>query len=506
MTRTADSSAQSAAAEQQAPAPHVLAHLVAGRWRTGDGDVLVDVNPTYPDEVVATAQLADRGDLDDAVRAAREIFPSWAATPHAVRGAILARAADILDRNAENWGTELTREEGKTRAEGVGEVRRAAEILRFYAAEGGRAVGEVFASSRPGEQIQVLRRPVGTVAAITPFNFPIAIPAWKIAPALSYGNTVVWKPASTVPLLAMRLAEALQEAGLPDGVLSMLIAGGSLAGELVAHPGIDAVTFTGSTPVGRRLIAQCGRLARPIQAEMGGHNAAAVLDDADLTLAADEVIAGAFGSTGQKCTATSRLIVTDAVADDLLELVVDRTNALVVGDPTDPAVQMGPVVTPRARTEIQHAIDAAAGREHVRLLAGGRPYADGLRQQGAFVPPTVAEVPDDDALWREEVFGPVLAVRRVPDQPTALDLINDGPYGLSAAIFTDNLRVVHEAVEQIEVGVLHVNSQTTGAEPHVPFGGAKQSAFGPKEQGRAAREFFTTSKTVYLRASQRGAS
>ncbi|WP_033289017.1 aldehyde dehydrogenase family protein [Amycolatopsis jejuensis] len=477
-----------------------LRHLVAGQWRTGSGAQLIDVNPARPAEVVAEGLLAGTGELDAAVGAARDAFPRWAATPHPVRGRILDRAADVLDRRAEEWGTELSREEGKTVAEGIGEVRRAAEIFRFYGSEGLRPVGEVFASSREGEQIQVLHKPVGVFAVITPFNFPIAIPAWKIAPALSYGNTVVWKPASVVPLLAVRLAEALVAAGLPDGVLNLLVTNGEVGGRLVAHPGIDAVTFTGSTEVGTRLIEACGRRARPIQTEMGGKNAAAVLADADLDLAATEVLAGAFRSAGQKCTATSRLVVTDAVADDFLATLVDRTAALTVGDPLSPEVQMGPLVTASARDRIQSALDTVE-RTPARMLTGGYRYADDFRRTGAFLPPTIVELTGESELWHEELFGPVLAVRRARDDQAALDLVNDSRFGLSAAVFTDNLRAVRAAVERLAVGVLHINSETAGADPHVPFGGAKQSGFGPKEQGRAAREFFTTTTTVYLRGS-----
>ncbi|MFF3332783.1 aldehyde dehydrogenase family protein [Streptomyces sp. NPDC002888] len=499
MRQSAGSSATAGGLDRSA---RPLRNLLAGQWRTGDGDELVDVNPARPRETVAVGQLAQDHDLDQAVAAARDAFPRWAATPHHVRGRILDRAADILDAHAEPWGEELSWEEGKTRAEGIGEVQRAAEIFRYYASEASRPVGEVFASPRTGEQIHVIHRPVGVVAVVTPFNFPIAIPAWKIAPALSYGNTVVWKPASLVPLLAVRLAEALVEAGLPEGVLSLLIGGGPLGGRLVEHPGVDAVTFTGSTSVGRSLIAACGWLARPFQAEMGGKNAAVVLADADLELAAGEVLAGAFRSSGQKCTATSRLVVEQPVADDFLALLTKRAAALRVGDPLEEDTEMGPVVSVQARDEIQRSVDAGTTRAGVDLLTGGRPYEDD-RMDGAFLAPTVVELAGDDPLWREELFGPVLSVRRARDIQEAFRLANDSDFGLSAAVFTDDLRAVAAATEQVDVGVLHINSETAGADPHVPFGGAKQSAYGPKEQGRAAREFFTRTKTVYVRPSER---
>ena len=491
-----------AGAEQTPAESQPLQHLIGGSWRSGEGRQLEDTNPARPTEIVATGRLAQPADVHDAVAAARKAFPGWSTTPPAGRAEILTNAATILARNAAMWGEELAREEGKTKAEGIGEVRRAADIFRFYAGESTRPVGELYSSSRSGESIQVTHRPVGVMAVITPFNFPIAIPAWKIAPALIYGNTVVWKPATTVPLLAVRLAEALVDAGLPDGVLSLLLADGAEGGLLVEHDGIDAVTFTGSTSVGRHLIQRCGVLARPIQAEMGGKNAAAVLNDADIDLAADEVLAGAFRSTGQKCTATSRLIVSQTVADKFLSALLDRTRQFRVGDPLDPNVQMGPLISTDARNSIQDAIAAGDARDGTELLAGGNPYSDPVRTQGAFLAPTVFEVHGDDPLWQQELFGPVLTVKRATDDQHALDLINASPYGLSAAVFTDNLRAVDAAIEQVDVGILHINSETAGAEPHVPFGGAKQSAFGPKEQGRAAREFFTTTRTVYLRASR----
>ncbi|RTL70139.1 MAG: aldehyde dehydrogenase family protein [Pseudonocardiaceae bacterium] len=481
--------------------PVALRSLVGGKWVDPDGPDLVDVDPARPGTVVARGRLAGRPEIEDAVHAAVDAAAPWAATPFPVRGEILARAAAVLDAHSETWGTELCREEGKTRAEGIGEVRRAAEILRFHGSAGLRPVGEVYASPRPDEQIQVVHRPVGPVAVVTPFNFPIAIPAWKIAPALAYGNPVVWKPASAVPLLAMRLAEALVEGGLPPGVLSLLLIGNTDAPALLEHPGIRRVTFTGSTAVGRRIIARCGELARPVQTEMGGKNAAAVLADADLDLAVDQIVAGAFRSTGQKCTATSRVVVTESAAGEFLDRLVRRVTAIRVGDPALDGTDMGPLVSPAARDDVQAAVDAAGNRDGVRLLCGGAPYSD-ARAGGAFLPPTVVELDGDDALWRDELFGPVLAVRRAATDREALQLVNDSVFGLSAAVFTNGLDAVATAIATLDVGVLHVNSETAGADPHVPFGGAKDSGFGPKEQGAAAREFFTTTTTVYLRPAR----
>ncbi|MEW5808810.1 MAG: aldehyde dehydrogenase family protein [Actinomycetota bacterium] len=478
-----------------------IRHLIAGQWVPGRGETIHSRNPTRPDVVVAEGGGALASDVDASVAAAVDAVAAWAGTPIHQRGAVLLAAADIVERHAPAWGVELAAEEGKTKAEGIGEVRRAAQILRYYGNEGDRQGGEIYASPRAGEQILVTRKPVGVVAVITPFNFPIAIPAWKIAPALVFGNTVVWKPASTVPLLALRLAEALTSAGLPAGVLNLLVGGSEIGDALVHHRRVDAVTFTGSTAVGRRIAAAAAARGVPAQAEMGGKNAAVVLDDADVGLALEQVMLGAFRSTGQKCTATSRLIVTAGIADRFLDALCERAAALRVGDPTDDSTEMGPVISSAAQQSISAGI-ATAAEQGATVLAGGTPYADD-RAAGYFVAPTVLELGAGDAdLWTEELFGPVLAVRRAADAEHAFALANDSEFGLSAAVFTQDLTRALRAIECIDVGVLHVNSESAGADPHVPFGGAKKSGLGPKEQGVAARDFFTHTTTVYLRGGR----
>ncbi len=478
--------------------PTELRHLIAGEWRAGGGDAISSVNPTRPSVVVAEGLCATVADVSHAVGAAGEALKGWARTPIHERGAVLLEAAAVVERNAGAWGLELATEEGKTKAEGIGEVRRAAQILRYYGNESDRQAGEIFASPRAGEQILVTRKPVGVVAVITPFNFPIAIPAWKIAPALVYGNTVVWKPATTVPLLAIRLAEALTAAGLPPGVLNLVIGESAIGEALVEHPDLAAISFTGSTAVGRRIAASAAARGVPVQAEMGGKNAAVVLDDADVDLALDQVMLGAFRSTGQKCTATSRLIVTDAIADRFLDELATRVDALVVGDPTDDATQMGPVITGAAQRNIYGGLGTAMN-QGAEVLAGGEPYFKGLLAEGFFVAPTLVELTAPADVWSEELFGPVLAARRATDADEAFALANESEFGLSAAIFTQDLTRALHAVEHVDVGVLHINSESAGADPHVPFGGAKKSGLGPKEQGTAAREFFTHTTTVYLR-------
>ncbi len=480
-----------------------IQHLVAGEWREGVGADVHSLNPTRPSHIVAQGKSATAADVNQAVEAARQALGSWAATPIHSRGAVLAAAAAIVDRNAEAWGVELATEEGKTKAEGIGEVRRAAQILRYYGAEGDRQAGEIFSSPRAGEQILVTRKPIGVVAVITPFNFPIAIPAWKIAPALIYGNTVVWKPASTVPLLAIRLAQALTEAGLPTGVLNLVIGGGQVGDAMINHADVDAVTFTGSTGVGRRIAASAAARGVPVQAEMGGKNAAVVLDDADFDLAVEQVMLGAFRSTGQKCTATSRLVLTDGIADRFLETLAKRADALAVGDPTAEATEMGPVVSESAQQSIIAGIETATA-QGVSVLVGGGAYSDGPLSEGHFIAPTIVELNGPADIWETELFGPVLAVRRAGSPEEAFALANDSEFGLSAAVFTQDLTRALQAIEHVDVGVLHINSESAGADPHVPFGGAKKSGLGPKEQGAAAREFFTHTTTVYLRGGNPG--
>jgi aldehyde dehydrogenase (NAD+) len=449
-----------------------IMNLVAGRWIEGSGAAFADTDPAHPDEVVAHGHAASPAEV------------------------VLATAAVRIDAAAEEWGRELSREEGKTLPEGVAEVRGAARILRFYAAEADRESGEVYASPRRGENLLVMRKPVGVAGLITPFNFPIAIPAWKLGPALSYGNTVVWKPSSLVPLLAARLAGALTDAGLPPGVLNLVYGEAGTGLAIIDHPDVDAVSFTGSTEVGRAVIARCGALAKPVQTEMGGKNAAVVLADADLDHAAEQVCAGAFRSSGQKCTATSRLVVEEAVADELLSRVAARAGELVVGDPLAAGVDLGPLISAAARDRVAAGVRRALD-QGAEPLAGSSPHPG----QGWFTPPTVLALPGIDVdVWREELFGPVLGAVRASGPQEALRLANESEHGLSAAIFTRDLGAALQAVDHLEVGVLHVNSESAGTFPWVPFGGSKRSGFGPREQGRAAREFFTQTVTVYLGA------
>jgi alpha-ketoglutaric semialdehyde dehydrogenase len=475
-----------------------LLNLVDGRWIEGSGDAFTDDNPARPSETVANGRYASLSEVHQAVTSADAAAPGWAATPHHARAAVLTAAAAVVDGNAETWGRELSQEEGKTLPEAIAEVRAAARIIRYYAAEADQEIGEIFASPRAGEKLLVVRRPIGVAGVITPFNFPIAIPAWKIAPALTYGNAVVWKPSSLVPLLAQRLAQAFVDAELPPGVLNLVYGDGDVGSTIVNHSDVDGISFTGSTGVGRAVIARCGELGKPVQTEMGGKNACVVLADANLDHAAEQVVAGAFRSTGQKCTATSRLIVEEKIAGELLRRVAEHAAEFVVGDPLADGVQMGPLISAAARERVSAGVRRALD-QGATAVAGAAPYADGDLAAGWFTPPTVLELPGTGLdFWQEELFGPVVGVLRADGPQEAMRLANQSDHGLSAAIFTGDLGVALAAIDTIEVGVLHINSETAGTFPWVPFGGRRDSGYGPREQGHAAREFFTHTVTVYL--------
>lgn len=473
--------------------------LIDGRWEDGAAAPLHSLEPAHPERAIAVGAFADDDQVARAIEAAHNAAIGWGRAPARQRAAVLVRAAALLRERREALGRELSREEGKTLKEGIGEVTRAADIFEFYAAEADREAGEVFASPRPGERILVVRKPVGVVGLISPFNFPIAIPAWKLAPALVYGNTIVWKPASDVPLLAQRLAEALVEAGVPDGVVNLVYGEGEVGSAIVDSPDVAAITFTGSTAVGRMLMARCGQLGKPIQTEMGGQNAAIVLADADLDLAAREIVAAAFGASGQKCTATARVIAEESIAERITAEIARRADALIVGDPLSERSDLGPLVSAAARDAFMRAMPEES--DGTRVCTTRSATDDPALAGSAYVTPIVVELESTDhPLWRDEVFGPVLAIVRTPDAARALELANDSRYGLSGAVFTRDLAFALEAIDRFDVGVLHVNTGTSGADLHVPFGGAKDSGFGAKEQGRAPREFYTRTTTVYLKA------
>jgi aldehyde dehydrogenase (NAD+) len=476
-------------------APPVLRSLAGSEWL--DGRPSEDRNPARPDEVVAEVRLADAAGAARAVEAARAAFPAWRATPPPARGEILRRAAELLDARADDVGREFAREEGKTLAEAVGETRRAVAILRYYAAQTLEPDGETYPSASPVTLLYARREPVGVVLAVTPWNFPIAIPAWKIAPALAYGNTVVWKPAELTPLTSVRFLEALREAGLPDGVLNLVLGRGSEVGDaLTGHPEVDAITFTGSNPVGRAIQRRATERGVKVQLELGGKNPAVVLADADLDLATLHVARGAFLSAGQKCTATSRVIVDRSVMDTFAERLAAVAREWKLGDPLDPETRVGPVVS-------RAALDSIVGYLERGRADGGRFLAGGGRAErlgdGYYVEPTVVDGLDAASpLVREEIFGPVAALLPAEGFGDALAQANDTVYGLSASLFTRDLGAALRFAQEVRAGVVKVNQESAGLEFQVPFGGMKESSSGSREQGKVARDFFTQWKTVYL--------
>jgi aldehyde dehydrogenase (NAD+) len=471
-----------------------LTSLVGGRRREGD-EVVADLNPAAPDERVATVSLATPDLAAEAIEAAAAAFAPWRDTPPPARGDVLRRAADLVDERADAIGRDLTREEGKTLVEAVGETRRAAAILRYYAGQTLEPDGETYPSHSPLTFLYARREPLGVVAAITPWNFPIAIPAWKIAPAIAFGNTVVWKPAEIVPLTSTHFATALFDAGLPDGVLNLVLGRGSVVGDtLVAHDRVDAVTFTGSNPVGRALQLKATEAGKKVQLELGGKNPAVVLADADLQLAAEQVARGAFLSAGQKCTATSRVIVEQPVVEELGERLAALARSWPLGDPLDEETKVGPLSSQSQLDTVSGYLELA-DREAARVLAGGgRPDTGGY-----FVEPTVlADLPANSRVVREEIFGPVAALLPASSYEEAVALANDTPFGLTAALFTRDLGKTFRFARDIRAGVVKVNQESAGLEFQAPFGGMRGSSSGSREQGKVARDFFTHWKTVYL--------
>ena len=479
-----------------APAVDLVSY-VDGDFRLGS-DIAPDTSPADPDDLVATVSLAGSELAAEAIAAAGRSASIWAGTPAAERGEILRRAASRLDERAQDIGRDLAREEGKTLAEAVRETQLAARVLRYYASQALDPDGETYPSQQAGVLLYCRRGPVGVVSVITPWNFPICIPAWKIAPALVHGNTVVWKPAEITPLTATHLLRAFIDAGLPAGVLNLVVGRGSKVGDvLTTHPDVAAITFTGSTEVGRAIQARAAAAGKRVQLELGGKNPAVVLADANLDAAAAQISVAAFGGTGQKCTATSRVIVVRDVLAGLVDRLVDHADGWRLGHPLDPQTTMGPIASEHALHEILGQLDEARGHGARMVTGGVRP--DGSLPKGYYLRPAViVDARPDHPIAREEVFGPVAVVLPVDSYAEAVALANDTRYGLCASIFTADLATALRFTNECRAGIVKVNQGTSANEYHVPFGGVKDSGFGSREQGRASREFFTEQKTVYL--------
>ncbi|GIU99943.1 MAG: aldehyde dehydrogenase [Actinomycetota bacterium] len=472
-------------------------NYVGGEWVEG-ASAVPDVNPSDLSDVIGEYAMGDAEQVDAAVEAAAAAAPAWAAATPIERFTALEKIGLELAARAEELGTQLSREEGKPRAEGIAEAQRAAWIFRFFAGEALRIAGEHIRSVRPGVDVDVLREPLGVVGVITPWNFPLAIPAWKIAPALAYGNAVVFKPAQLVPASAWSLAEIISRAGLPPGTFNLVNGSGSRVGDaLVRHPRVRGVTFTGSQAVGREVALACAERFAKVQLEMGGKNPLVVLDDADLEVAVDCAIQGAFFQTGQRCTASSRLIVTAGIHDAFVEAMVEAIRKLRVGHALEEGTQIGPVVDEgQLKQDLDYLeIGLAEGAE---LAVGGERLE--RETEGYFLQPALlVNTRNDMRVNREEIFGPIATVIRVADAEEALAVANATEYGLSAGVCTTSLRHAARFRDGLQAGVVTVNLPTAGVDFHVPFGGTKGSSMGSREQGRYAIEFFTQVKTAYTR-------
>lgn len=473
-------------------------NYIDGQWVSGP--TFENRNPADTSDLVGEFVQGAAEDMTAAVDAAARALPAWSAMPAPARGALLYRVAENLERRLDQYGEEMTREEGKTLAEAKGEVRRAFNIFRYFAGEGSRMPGPVAPSERDRVHMWAQRKPVGVVGLITPWNFPSAIPAWKMAPALICGNTVVVKPATAAPLSAWRIIEACREAGIPKGVVNFVAGpGGELGRAMLDAPALRAISFTGSCGVGQSLHAEASKRRLRIQLEMGGKNPTIVLADAPFEQAVENTVNAAFFSTGQKCTATSRVIVEDAIYDRFLAALVERTRTLKVGNGMEHGVDIGPAVD-QAQLDTNLRYIEIGRKEAGEPVVGGRRLTGEGYDRGYFLEPTIfAGVTEQMTIAREEIFGPVLVVMRAQSFDDALRIANNTPFGLSASIQTSNVSRVFEFVQRMEAGLLTVNLPSAGVEYQLPFGGAKDSSFGPKEQGPAALEFYSDWKTIYLK-------
>ena len=475
-------------------------NFIGGKWTPSDSGRTYPVyNPAHKNRLLGHFQLSNPEDTLRAVAAASEAAAAWADTPAPLRAQVLFRALDILERRADEIARTITEEEGKPLPDARGEVKRAMNIMEYAAGEGRRMFGYTTPSELPSTVAYTVRRPLGVVGIITPWNFPIAIPAWKMAPALICGNAIVFKPASATPLSAVKLVEVFEEAGVPPGVLNLITGpGGSVGSALVESPDVAAISFTGSTEIGTELYTRGAALLKKVQAEMGGKNAVILLADADLDKALGGIVQGAFGSTGQRCTATSRVIVEDAVYDEFMQRLIDSTSKLTIGDGILDGIDVSPLASESQQRTVSEYI-AAGAAEGATLAYGGRTLSGGEFDEGWYVEPTIfTDVSPDMRIAREEIFGPVLTVFRARDLEHAVEISNSVKFGLSSSVYTRDIPRAFRYINTVEAGMVHVNAPTLGGEVHLPFGGLKASGVGQREQGVEAVDFFSEVITVYI--------
>ncbi|MED1468928.1 alpha-ketoglutaric semialdehyde dehydrogenase GucD [Bacillus salipaludis] len=476
-------------------------NYINGEWiASASNEVEKSINPAYHQEIVGYVQKSTEDDLNRAVNAAKQAKENWRKLSGAARGEYLFKAAAILEKRIDEIAECATREMGKTFAETKGETARGIAILKYYAGEGMRKVGDVIPSTDSSALMFTTRVPLGVVGVITPWNFPIAIPIWKMAPALVYGNTIVVKPATETAVTLAKIIECFEEAGFPAGVVNMVTGAGSVIGQGIAdHEDINGITFTGSNGVGKRIGQAALQRGAKYQLEMGGKNPVIVAADADLDLAVEAVIAGAFRSTGQKCTATSRVIVEQGIYEEFKEKLVQKTQEITIGNGLDSTVWMGPSASESQLNTVLSYIEKGL-EEGAELLTGGKRVVEGELANGFYVEPTIFDhCTEDMAIVQEEIFGPVIALLKAESVVDALKIANNVQYGLSASIFTTNIQNLLSFVSDMEAGLIRVNAESAGVELQAPFGGMKNSSSHSREQGEAAKEFFTSIKTVFVK-------
>ena len=475
-------------------------NFINGKWVDAkSGKTFENRNPANWNEIVGTFPKSGKEEVDEAVIAARAAFEKWRLVPAPKRGDILKRVGDIMVAKKEEIATVMTREMGKVLVETRGDVQEGIDTAFYAASEGRRLFGHTVPSELPNKFNMALRVPIGVAGIVTPWNFPMAIPTWKIFPALLCGNTIIFKPASDTPATATMLVEILLEAGVPEGAVNIIHGGGSDVGmAIVDHPDVDLISFTGSTNVGKKISEVASKTLKRVSLELGGKNAQIVMDDADLNLALDGVLWGAFGTTGQRCTATSRLILHDKVYDKFMSMLVDRTKKLRLGDGLKPDTEVGPCVNESQRKTVQSYVEIGL-KEGAKLQAGGAiPSGDGL-SNGWFYQPTIFDgVTAGMRIAKEEIFGPVLSIIRTKSLEEGINILNNSIYGLSSSIYTQNVNNAFKAIRDVKAGITYINAPTIGAEAHMPFGGVKQTGNGHREGGWTVYDFFSEWKTVYV--------
>ena len=475
-------------------------NYIGGRWvESKSGRTFNSNNPAHKDRVLGVMQASNAQDVDAAISAAEKAFPAWRRTPAPARGEIILRAGILIEQRKEELARLMTQEMGKVLKEARGDVQEAIDMGKYAAGFGRRPIGDMIPSELKNKWAMTRREPLGVIGCITPWNFPLAIPTWKIFPALMAGNTVVFKPAPDTPIMATRLVEILEEAGLPGGVLNVVTGGDEVGDALVKDPRVPGISFTGSTAVGRQIAEYCGKQLKRLGLELGGKNAIVVLDDADVPLAVDGALWAAFGTTGQRCTAASRLIVDRRVEREFTDLLAQRAGAMRLGDGLEETTDVGPLINEEALKKV-HAYTEIGKQEKARLVVGGEFGSD----EGWFYKPTVfADGRKEMRMAQEEIFGPSTLVMPVSGLEEALEVANSTSYGLSLSIYTNDLRKAFHAMDELQSGIVYVNAPTIGAEIHLPFGGVKNTGNGHREAGMVALDEFTEWKTIYVDYSGR---